>query len=115
MEILISFIFLVIVVGLIILLIKADLIDIRYCNCNSNYNRKDTYNELQLDTPEYKVVGIEQCSCKNKGLSIAKYKLWNFYLKNKDNVGFQELILYDEIGKYNIGDVLVFTLKQKKD
>ncbi len=114
MEIWIPFIFLVIVTGLFTFLI-ADFVNIQSRYCNSNYNRKETYSELQLDTPEYKVVGIEQCYCKNMGKSIAKYKLWNFYLKKIDSVGHQELILYDEIGKYNIGDVLVFTLKQKDE
>lgn len=105
----------VMVLGIMLLWAVYDCMSIQNKYCNSNYNRKNTYSELQLDTPEYEVVGVEQCSCRNMGKSIAKYKLWNFYIKKKDSVGHQELILYDEMGKYNIGDVLVFTLKQKEE
>ena len=79
--------------------------------CNSNYNRANEYSKLQIDYPVYKVHAIHECSCSNKGLTMAKYVLWNFYLKGKDKVGHQELIIYDEVGKYNIGDELIFTIK----
>ena len=42
---------------------------------------------------------------------MAEYTLWNFYMDKKDSVESQELIIYDEIGKYQIGDILTF----KKD
>lgn len=77
--------------------------------CNSNYNCADEYSKLEIDYPEYKVQEIYKCSCSNQGPCMAKYVLWNFYLKGKDNVEHQELILYDEVGKYNIGDKLMFT------
>lgn len=81
--------------------------------CNSNYNRANEYSKLKIDYPEYKVQEIHECSCSNQGPCIAEYVLRNFYLKGKDNVEHQELIIYDEVGKYNIGDILVFT-KYKK-
>jgi len=77
--------------------------------CNSNYNRANEYSKLEIDYPEYKVQEIHECCCSNQGPHIAKYILWNFYLKGKNNVEHQELIIYDEIGKYNIGDKLTFT------
>ena len=77
--------------------------------CNSNYNRANEYSKLEIDYPEYKVQEICECCCSNQGPRMAKYVLWNFYLKGKDNVAHQELIIYDEIGKYNIGDKLTFT------
>ena len=80
--------------------------------CNSNYNRANEYSKLEIDYPEYEVHEIYECYCSNIGPRIAKYVLWNFYLKGKNNVDNQELIIYDEIGKYNIGDKLIF-VKQK--
>ena len=76
--------------------------------CNSNYNRANEYSKLEIDYPEYKVQEIHEHSCSNQGPCMAKYVLWNFYLKGKDTVAHQELIIYDEVGKYNIGDILIF-------
>ena len=81
--------------------------------CNSNYNRANDYSKLEIDYPEYEVKEIHERSCSNHGPCIAEYVLWNFYLKGKDKVENQELIIYDEIGKYNIGDILVFTKYEK--
>ena len=77
--------------------------------CNSNYNRANEYSKLEIDFPEYEVHEIYEYSCSNQGPRIAKYVLWNFYLKGKNDVDNQELIIYDEVGKYNIGDKLAFT------
>lgn len=76
--------------------------------CNSNYNRADAYDKLEIDEPEYEVHAIREVCPKNKGLRMAEYTLWNFYLDNKNSVRDQELIIYDEIGKYQIGDILKF-------
>lgn len=81
--------------------------------CNSNYNKANDNFILKIDYPEYKVHAINEVCCSNKGMDIAEYVLWNFYLKDKDKVGHQELIIYDKIGKYNIGDILVFTKLEK--
>lgn len=77
--------------------------------CNSNYNLVDEYSKLEIDEPEYKVHSIREVCSKNKGLRMAEYTLWNFYLNKKDSVEHQELIVYDEIGKYQIGDILKLT------
>lgn len=79
--------------------------------CNSKYNRKKDSLEILLDSPEYKITSVEEVYATGGGGHIAKYVLQNFYLKRKSNVNLQELILYDEIGKYNVGDIL--TLKKK--
>ena len=81
--------------------------------CNSNYNRANEYFKLEIDYPEYKVQEIHERSCSNRGPCMAEYVLWNFYLKGKDNVEHQELVIYDEVGKYNIGDKLIFTRYEK--
>ncbi len=77
--------------------------------CNSNYNFYDAYDKLKIDEPEYTVHRIKRVSTKNKGTFIAEYILWNFYFNKKHSVEHQELIIYDEIGKYQIGDKLKFT------
>lgn len=77
--------------------------------CNSNYNLTDEYSKLEIDEPEYKVHAIREVCPKNKGLRMAEYTLWNFYLDNKNSVKSQELIIYDKIGKYQIGDILKLT------
>ncbi len=61
---------------------------------------------IDLDMPEYKVCSIRETYAKGGGGWIAEYKLQNFYLSGKHDVSFQELVLYDKIGKYNIGDIL---------
>lgn len=81
--------------------------------CNSNYNSLDDHFNTKLNYPEYKVHAINEVCCSNKGIDISEYVLWNFYLKDKNKVGHQELIIYDEIGKYNIGDILIFTKLEK--
>lgn len=81
--------------------------------CNWNYNKANDYSKLEIDYPEYKVQEIHERSCNNQGPYMAEYVLWNFYLKGKGNVKHQELIIYDEVGKYNVGDILVFTKLEK--
>ena len=77
--------------------------------CNSNYNLSDDYVQLKIDEPEYKVHAIQEVYSKNKGPKMAKYVLWNVYREDKDSVKVQELVLYDEVGKYQINDTLKFT------
>ena len=81
------------------------------CYCNRNYNYYKDSLKLQLKVPQYEVKKVEQVWCKNDGTACAKYTLRNWHIKKKDNVEMQELYLYDEIGKYNIGDILVLNKK----
>ena len=66
---------------------------------------------VKLYEPQYKVIKVEKYLCKNSYNEVAKYTLSNYYLENKCSVDNQELILYAEMGKYNVGDILRF----KKD
>lgn len=77
--------------------------------CNSNYNCSNSYSKLVVNKPKYKVHSIKVVSYSNKGLDMAKYTLWNFYKVSDSKVEHQELIIYDEIGKYQINDILEFT------
>ena len=82
---------------------------IKYCNRNYNYY-KDSL-KVQLKVPEYEVKKVEQVYCKNNTAICAKYTLQNWHIKKKNDIEMQELYLYDEVGKYNIGDILVFNKK----
>lgn len=81
----------------------------KYCNRNYNYGKNSQ--ELKLKMPEYVVKKVEQVYCKNDMSTCAKYTLQNWHIKKKNDIEMQELYLYDEIGKYNIGDSLVFNKK----
>lgn len=82
------------------------------CYCNRNYNYGKNSQELKLKAPEYVVKKVEQVYCKNDITACAKYTLQNWHIKKKNDIEMQELYLYDEVGKYNIGDILVFGLKR---
>lgn len=79
--------------------------------CNRNYNYGKTSQELKLKVPQYEVKKVEQAYCKNNMAICAKYTLQNWHIKKKNDIEMQELYLYDEIGKYNIGDILVLERK----
>lgn len=81
----------------------------KYCNRNYNYGKASQ--ELQLKKPQYEVKKVERVWCKNDGSACAKYTLQNWHIKKKDDIEMQELYLYDEVGKYNIGDILVLERK----
>jgi len=99
--------FVILIISIIIIfIIKLRIDKIKYCN--SNYNLDNEYSKLRIDEPEYKVHAVREVCSKNKGPRMAEYTLWNFYMDKKDSVESQELIIYDEIGKYQIGDILKF-------
>lgn len=79
--------------------------------CNRNYNYGEVSKQLKLRVPEYVVKKVEQVYCKNDMTTCAKYTLQNWHIKKKDDIEMQELYLYDEVGKYNIGDILVLNKK----
>jgi len=77
--------------------------------CNSNYNCSNSSVKLVIDKPKYLVHSIQEVSSRNTGPEMAMYTLWNFYKISDSKVEHQELIIYDEIGKYQINDILEFT------
>lgn len=81
------------------------------CYCNRNYNYYNNSLNLRLKVPQYEVKKVEQVYCKNNAAICAKYTLQNWHIKKKNDIEMQELYLYDEIGKYNIGDILVLNKK----
>lgn len=79
--------------------------------CNSSFDKNKNGIGVKLYEPLYKVIRVEKCLCKNSYNEVAKYTLSNMYLENQSSVETQELILYAEMGKYNVGDFL----RLKKD
>ena len=69
--------------------------------------------DIKLDKPEYVVVKVERCYCKNNHKEICEYTVWNFYIAGKNKVDTQELYFYDKVGAYNVGDIL--TLENLKE
>ena len=74
--------------------------------CNSSYSRVKDSLDIKLDKPEYVVVKVERCYCKNNHEEICEYTVWNFYIIGKNNVKQQVLCFYDKVGAYNVGDIL---------
>ena len=64
---------------------------------------------------ELKVIKVEEVITKgDSGYSsrrVAKYTIDIYYLTKKNDVDSNTLYFYDEQGKYNVGDVLVFDKK----
>lgn len=86
---------------------------VKYCNSSFDKNKDGGpgHYGAKLYEPLYKVIRVEKCLSKNSHNEIAKYTLSNIYLENQGSVEIQELILYAEMGKYTVGDILRF----KKD
>lgn len=59
--------------------------------------------------PSFTVDEIERCF-DSDGWEIAKYKVINSYFAKEDNRNFvyQHFYFYDKVGKYNIGDKIIF-------
>ena len=70
---------------------------------NSGYDVRSDKSELFL--PEFKVDSIERTISKS-GEWIAKYKLAVWIRTDKCKSKKIEFVLYDKIGKYNVGDIL---------
>lgn len=64
-------------------------------------------NTLKVDSLKLKVESVKRVVGCN-GYWVAEYKATSYYRTKKD-VDYQTIIFYDEIGKYNIGDILELT------
>ena len=65
---------------------------------------------------ELKVIKVEEALTKSETTNycsrrVAKYTIDIYYLTKKNDVDSNTLYFYDEQGKYNVGDVLVFDKK----
>lgn len=58
----------------------------------------------------FRIISVEKAiSPNNYGKDISKYTARIWYTKRGGNLGFNEVIFFDEIGKYNVGDILTLT------
>lgn len=112
MNIIVLFFIVIFAYTILVIVMANSYAKAKYCNSSFDKNKDGgaPYGP-KLYEPLYKVIRVEKCLCKNSYNEIAKYTLSNMYLKNKGSVDTQELILYAEMGKYNVGDFL----RLKKD
>lgn len=77
---------------------------------NRGFTKRNKINgDIEVEIPTFKIVKIEKSvSPNNYGKSISKYTA-NVWFTKKNNIGYEEIIFFDEIGKYNIGDKLTLT------
>ena len=55
----------------------------------------------------FRIFSVEKATSPNNyGKEISKYMARIWYTKRGGNVGYEEVIFFDEIGKYNVGDIL---------
>ena len=76
--------------------------------CNGKYIKAD---DEQIQKPEFKVIKIEEKFSEGYSKNIAEYTIESFYKKDISLVGHIKLVVYGEVGEYQIGDVLIFGKK----
>lgn len=79
---------------------------------NNKLNSKYLGVNDKIRNIEFKIVKIEECLPKgssNNYAWIAKYTIESWYATGKNDVEHVELVFFDEIGKYNLGDKLTIT------
>jgi predicted transcriptional regulator len=95
------------------LLVLALGIVIGYCRkiyLNRGFTKRNINNgDIEVEIPKFKIVEIEKfVSPNNYGKSISKYTA-NVWFVKKHGMGYEKIIFFDEIGKYNIGDKLTLS------
>ena len=79
-----------------------------YTDSNGKYIKAD---DEQIQKPEFKVIKIEEKFSEGYSKNIAEYTIESFYKKDISLVGHIKLVVYGEVGEYQIGDVLMFGKK----
>ena len=79
---------------------------------NKGYVDVKQYYNKTVESPKFKIDKIEYCYACNTFDKVAKYTAECWY-KTKKDVENQKVIFYDAIGKYNVGDELELTIKNK--
>jgi hypothetical protein len=86
---------------------------IGYCRkiyLNRGFTKRNKINgSIEAEQPYFYIVSAEKAiSPNNYGKEISKYKA-RIWFKRGNNVCYEEVIFFDEIGKYNVGDILTLT------
>lgn len=80
-----------------------------HCSLNSNYKGNKGKFEIEL-----KVEKVERVYTKDEMVSCGKYTLSVFYLCSKNKVKNSTIIMYDEMDKYHVGDIITLTKKESE-
>lgn len=87
---------------------------IGYCRkiyLNRGCTRRSKINgSIEVEQVYFRIISVEKAvSPNNYGTDISKYTARIWYTKSEGNIDFNEVIFFDEIGKYNVGDELTLT------
>ena len=88
---------------------------IGYCRkiyLNRGFTKRNKTNGcIEVEQPYFRIVNVEETiSPNNYGKGISKYTARIWFTKKQNKLDFEMVIFFDEIGKYNVGDIL--TLKK---
>ncbi len=78
---------------------------------NRGYTKRSKINgSIEAEQVYFSIISVEKAiSPNNYGKAISKYTTRIWYTKRKGNLDYKEVIFFDEIGKYNVGDILTLT------
>ena len=79
-----------------------------YYYLNSNYRGNNDHFEIEL-----KVDKIERVYIKDEFVCCGKYTLGVFYMSKKNKHKHSTIIMYDEMDKYHVGDIITLSKKEK--
>lgn len=87
---------------------------IGYCRkiyLNRGFTKRNKINgSIEVEQVLFRIISVEKAiSPNNYGKEISKYTARIWYTKSENNIGYEEVIFFDEIGKYNVGDILTLT------
>ncbi len=87
---------------------------IGYCRkiyLNRGFTKRNKINgSIEAEQVYFRIVSVEKAlSPNNYGKVISKYTARIWYTKRRNKVDFETIIFFDEIGKYNVGDILALT------
>lgn len=88
---------------------------IGYCRkiyLNRGYTKQNKTNGcIEVEQVYFRIISVEKAlSPNNYGKDISKYTARIWYTKKRGGkLDYEEVIFFDEIGKYNIGDILTLT------
>lgn len=86
---------------------------IGYCRkiyLNRGFTKRNKINgNIEVEQVYFRIFSVEKAiSPNNYGKEISKYMARIWYTK-RSNVDYEEVIFFDEIGKYNVGDILTLS------
>lgn len=96
-------------IGLCIIMILNSIGKHQKMNINSN-----VVNDGKLSLPKFKVVKIEKVLADDYCTYIAKYTCTNAYMKKGKKFIMNDIIFFDKMGAWNIGDCITISKEVSK-